>query len=104
MPKKPENIPNFKPMHDRLLVRRIEEPEGDIALPGDREKPQQGIVLCKGDGVRDTAGQLIPMTCVVGDHIYFGKYAGTELKIEDEMLVNMREEEVLGVIPDLAVA
>lgn len=103
MPKQPENIPNFKPMHDRVLVRRIEEPEGAIALPDEsREKPQRGIVLCKGAGVRDISGQLVPMTCVVGDEIYFGKYAGSEITLAGEKFLNMREEEVLGIVPEVA--
>lgn len=102
MPKQPENIPNFKPMMDRVLVRSMEDPESEIAIPDkDRAKPQRGVVLCKGEGAHDASGQLVPMTCVVGDMVYFGKYAGTVIVLEGEDFLNMREEEILGIIPQL---
>ena len=89
------------PLHDRILVRRVEAEEtarGGIIIPDTaKEKPQEGIVVAVGNGKREK-GELIPMGVKEGDRILFGKYAGNEVRIDDEELVIMREEEVLGVL------
>ena len=89
------------PLHDRILVRRVEAEEtarGGIIIPDTaKEKPQEGIVVAVGAGKREK-GELIPMGVKEGDRILFGKYAGNEVRIDDEELVIMREEEVLGVL------
>src|SRR3954468_7003064 len=89
------------PLHDRVLVRRVEEAEtarGGIIIPDTaKEKPQEGVVVAVGKGKREK-GELIAPEVKEGDRILFGKYAGTEVRIDDEELVIMREEEVLGVL------
>jgi chaperonin GroES len=93
------------PLHDRILVRRVEEAEtvrGGIIIPDSaKEKPQEGIVVAVGKGKREK-GELIALDVKEGDRILFGKYAGTEIKIEGEELLIMREEEVLGVLAGAA--
>jgi chaperonin GroES len=91
-----------KPLYDRLLVKRIEEKEvksGGIIIPDTaKEKPMEGKVVAVGTGRVEKDGTTIPLQVKVGDRILFGKYAGTEIKIEDKEHVILREDEVLGVI------
>jgi chaperonin GroES len=91
-----------KPLHDRILVRRIEEKEqkrGNIIIPDSaKEKPMEGKVIAVGTGKLDDHGKKIPLEVKAGDRILFGKYAGTEIKIDDEEHVILREDEVLGII------
>lgn len=89
------------PLHDRVLVRRIEEADtarGGIIIPDTaKEKPQEGIVIAAGTGKYEK-GQTIPLAVKDGDRVLFGKYAGSEIKIEGEDLLILREEEVLGIL------
>ena len=91
----------IRPLHDRVIVKRIEEEEkskGGIIIPDTaKEKPQEGVVVAVGTGKREK-GELIPLAVKEGDRILFGKYAGNEVRIDDEELVIMREEEVLGIL------
>lgn len=91
-----------RPLHDRILIRRIEEKEsvkGGIIIPDTaKEKPQEGEVIAVGNGRKTEDGKVIPLDVKAGDHILFGKYSGTEIKIEEEEYLILREEEVLGVI------
>ena len=91
-----------RPLHDRLLVRRIEEKEtakGGIIIPDTaKEKPQRGEVLAAGNGKILDNGKTLPLDVKVGDKILFGKYSGTEIKIDGEEYMMLREEEILGVI------
>ena len=92
----------FTPLHDRILVRRVEESEttrGGIIIPDTaKDKPQEGEVIAVGKGKINEEGKVRPLDVKEGDRILFGKYAGTEIKLDGEDLVIMREEEVLGVI------
>jgi len=92
----------FTPLHDRILVRRVEEAEttrGGIIIPDSaKDKPQEGEVIAVGKGKSEKDGKVIPLELKEGDRILFGKYSGTEIKIDGEELVIMREEEVLGVL------
>jgi chaperonin GroES len=94
----------FRPLHDRILVRRIEADEktaGGIIIPDTaKEKPQEGEVIAVGPGGRDDAGKLVPLDVKVGDRILFGKWSGTEIKLNDEDLLIMKESDVMGVIAD----
>jgi chaperonin GroES len=91
-----------KPLYDRLLVKRVEEKEtraGGIIIPDTaKEKPMEGKVIAVGTGKVEKDGKRTPLEVKVGDRILFGKYAGTEIKIDDKEHVILREEEVLGVI------
>jgi chaperonin GroES len=93
---------NFRPLHDRVVVRRIEADEktkGGIIIPDTvQEKPQQGEVLAVGPGGRDQAGKLTPVDLKVGDKVLFGKWSGTEVKIDNEDLLIMKESDIMGVI------
>jgi chaperonin GroES len=93
---------DFRPLHDRVLVRRIEEDDttrGGIIIPDTaKEKPQQGEVLAVGPGARDDDGKRIEPDVKAGDKILFGKWSGTEVKINDEDLLIMKESDVLGVM------
>ena len=93
---------SFTPLHDRLLVRRVEEGEsirGGIIIPDSaKEKPQQGEVISVGKGKSNDEGKVFPLDVKAGDNILFGKYSGTEIKIDGEELLIMREEEVLGIL------
>lgn len=93
---------NPRPLHDRILVRRVAEAEqdpGGIIVPdAAKEKPQQGYVIAVGKGRLNDAGDRIPMDVQVDDKILFGKYSGTEAKIDGEDLLIMREEEVLAIL------
>jgi chaperonin GroES len=92
----------FTPLHDRILVRRIEEGEsirGGIIIPDSaKEKPQQGEVISVGKGKSNDEGKVFPLDVKAGDSILFGKYSGTEIKLDGEELLIMREEEVLGIL------
>src|SRR5215470_8119324 len=92
----------FTPLHDRILVRRVEEGEsvrGGIIIPDSaKEKPQQGEVISVGKGKSNDEGKVFPLDVKAGDQILFGKYSGTEIKIDGEEFLIMREEEVLGII------
>jgi len=91
-----------RPLHDRILIKRIEEKEtvkGGIIIPDTaKEKPQEGEVMAVGKGKKTEDGKVIPLDVKVGDRILFGKYSGTEIKIEDQEYLIVREDEVLGVI------
>ncbi len=90
------------PLHDRILVRRVEEAEttrGGIIIPDSaKDKPQEGEVIAVGKGKVNEEGKVRPLDVKEGDRILFGKYSGTEIKIDGEELVIMREEEVLGIL------
>ena len=92
----------FRPLHDRVLVRRVEEEDktaGGLIIPDSaKEKPQEGMVAAVGEGARKDSGELIPMSVSAGDRILFGKWSGTEVKLEGEDLVIMKESDILGVI------
>ena len=92
----------FRPLGDRVLVRRVEEEEktkGGIIIPDTaKEKPQEGEVLAVGPGARDDNGKIQPLDVKVGDRILFGKWSGTEVKLDGEDLLIMKESDVLGVI------
>jgi chaperonin GroES len=94
----------FRPLHDRILVRRVEADEktaGGIIIPDTaKEKPQEGEVIAVGPGGRDDAGKLVPLDVNVGDRILFGKWSGTEIKLNGEDLLIMKESDVMGVIAD----
>ena len=91
-----------KPLYDRLLIKRVEEKEakhGGIIIPDTaKEKPMEGKVIAVGSGRVEKDGKQIPLTVKVGDRVLFGKYAGTEIKIDDKEHVILREDEVLGII------
>jgi chaperonin GroES len=91
-----------KPLYDRILVKRIEEKEqkrGNIIIPDTaKEKPMEGKVIAVGSGKLDDDGKRIPLEVKVGNRVLFGKYAGTEIKIDDDEHVILREDEVLGII------
>ena len=91
-----------RPLHDRLIVKRVEEKEtikGGIIIPDSaKEKPQEGEVIAAGNGKKTEDGKVIPLDVKAGDRILFGKYSGTEIKLDGEDFIIMREEEVLGVL------
>ena len=92
----------FRPLHDRVVVRRIEEDErtrGGIIIPDTaKEKPMQGQVVAVGPGGRDENGKLISMDLKAGDKVLFGKWSGTEVKLDGEELLIMKESDIMGVI------
>src|ERR1700722_20885185 len=92
----------FRPLHDRVVIRRIEGEEktkGGIIIPDSaKEKPQEGEVLSVGPGARDESGKLQPLDVKVGDRILFGKWSGTEVKLDGEDLLIMKESDILGVL------
>ncbi len=92
----------FRPLQDRVLVRRIEEEEksrGGIIIPDTaREKPMEGEVLAAGPGARGEDGKLHPLDVKIGDRVLFGKWSGTEIKIDGEDLVIMKESDIMGVV------
>ena len=98
----------FRPLHDRVVVRRIEEDErtkGGIIIPDTaKEKPQQGEVVAVGPGARDEKGVVQPLEVKAGDRILFGKWSGSEVKIDDEELLIMKESDILGVLEGTASA
>jgi chaperonin GroES len=92
----------FRPLHDRILVRRIEAEEktaGGIIIPDTaKEKPMEGEVIAVGAGARDEAGKLVPLDVKAGDRVLFGKWSGTEIRLDGEELLIMKESDVLGVL------
>lgn len=92
----------FRPLHDRVLVRRVESEArsaGGIIIPDTaKEKPMEGEVIAVGNGVRDETGALRPLDVKAGDRILFGKYSGTEVKIDGEELLIMKESDILGIV------
>ena len=92
----------FRPLHDRVLVRRLEEDDrssGGIIIPDTaKEKPMQGEVVAAGSGARNDKGEITPLDVKKGDLILFGKWSGSEVKIDDEELVIMKESDILGII------
>jgi chaperonin GroES len=98
---------DIRPLHDRIVVKRIEEGEtkqGGLYIPDSaKEKPQQGEVVAVGKGKRTEEGKLLPMDLKVGDRILFGKYSGNDIKIDGNEYLIMREDEILGVLENVAV-
>jgi chaperonin GroES len=92
----------FRPLHDRVVVKRVEQEErtkGGIIIPDTaKEKPQEGEVIAVGPGGRNEDGELIPLDVKAGDRVLFGKWSGTEVKIDDEELLIMKESDLLGII------
>jgi chaperonin GroES len=92
----------FRPLHDRVVIRRIEEDEktaGGIIIPDTaKEKPSQGEVLAVGPGARNEKGEIIALDVKVGDVVLFGKWSGTEVKIDGEDLLIMKESDIMGVL------
>jgi chaperonin GroES len=92
----------FRPLHDRVVIRRLEEDEksaGGIIIPDTaKEKPSEGEVLAVGPGARDENGKVTPLDVKAGDRIIFGKWSGTEVRIDGEELLIMKESDIMGVI------
>ena len=92
----------FRPLHDRVLVRRIDEDEktaGGIIIPDTaKEKPQQGEVVAVGSGARGDDNEIVPLDVKAGDKILFGKWSGSEVKIDGEELLIMKESDILGIV------
>jgi chaperonin GroES len=97
-----EEAMKFRPLHDRVVVRRIEEDTktaGGIIIPDTaKEKPMQGEVIAAGPGARDESGRIVPLDVKRGDRVLFGKWSGTEVKIDGDDLLIMKESDILGVI------
>jgi chaperonin GroES len=95
-------VASFRPLHDRVVVRRVKEEEktrGGIIIPDTaQEKPQEGEVIAVGPGARDEDGERIPPDVKVGERILFGKWSGTEVKIDGEDLLIMKESDIMGVL------
>ena len=95
----------FRPLHDRVVVRRLdgeEKTKGGIIIPDTaKEKPSQGEVVAAGPGARDEAGKLVPLDVKAGDKVLFGKWSGTEVKIDGEDLLIMKESDIMGVLTDV---
>ncbi len=93
---------NFRPLHDRVVVRRVDSEEktkGGIIIPDTaKEKPQEGEVIAVGSGARDEAGKLVPLDVKTGDRVLFGKWSGTEVKLDGEDLLIMKESDIMGII------
>ena len=92
----------FRPLHDRVVVRRVESEDktkGGIIIPDTaKEKPQEGEIIAVGSGARDEAGKLVPLDVKAGDRVLFGKWSGTEVKLDGEDLLIMKESDIMGVI------
>ena len=92
----------FRPLHDRVLVKRVKEEEktrGGIIIPETaQEKPQEGEIVAVGPGARDEAGKVQPLDVKVGDKILFGKWSGTEVKLDGEELLIMKESDIMGIV------
>jgi chaperonin GroES len=97
----------FRPLHDRVVVKRIDAEEksaGGIIIPDTaKEKPSQGEVIAVGPGARDETGKLVPVDVKVADRVLFGKWSGTEVKIDGEELLIMKESDIMGVLDEPAV-
>ena len=97
----------FHPLHDRVVIRRLEgddKTKGGIIIPDTaKEKPQEGEVVAVGSGARDESGKLVPLDLKVGDRVLFGKWSGTEVKIDGQELLIMKESDIMGVL-DVEVA
>ena len=93
---------NFRPLHDRVVVRRVESEEktkGGIIIPDTaKEKPQEGEIVAVGSGARDEAGKVVALDVKVGDRVLFGKWSGTEVKLDGEDLLIMKEADIMGII------
>ena len=99
----PERFPmKFRPLHDRVVIRRAEgdiKSKGGIIIPDNaKEKPQEGEVVAVGPGLRDDTGELIPLDVKAGDTVLFGKWSGTEVRIDGEDLIIMKEADVMGIV------
>ena len=98
----------LRPLHDRVLVRRIEseaKSAGGIIIPDTaQEKPQEGEIIAAGPGARNEAGQLVPLDVKAGDRILFGKWSGTEVKLDGEELLIMKESDIMGIVEGAAAA
>ncbi|MDR3450073.1 MAG: co-chaperone GroES [Alphaproteobacteria bacterium] len=96
----------FRPLHDRVVVRRLEgdtKTAGGIIIPDTaKEKPQEGEIIAVGAGARDESGKIVPLDVKSGDRILFGKWSGTEVKIDGEDLLIMKESDIMGVIEGVA--
>ena len=94
----------FRPLHDRVVVKRIEEEQktkGGIIIPDTaKEKPMQGEILAVGPGARNEKGDLIPLGVQVGDRVLFGKWSGTEVKLDGDELLIMKESDIMGVLEE----
>lgn len=99
---------NFRPLHDRVVVRRLEEEQktaGGIIIPDTaKEKPMQGEVIAVGPGAKNDKGEISPLDVKAGDRVLFGKWSGTEVKIDGEELLIMKESDIMGVIEGGAAA
>jgi chaperonin GroES len=93
---------NFRPLHDRVVVKRVESEEktkGGIIIPDTaKEKPQEGEIVAVGSGARDESGKVVPLDVKAGDRVLFGKWSGTEVKLDGEDLLIMKEADIMGVI------
>jgi chaperonin GroES len=93
---------NFRPLHDRVVVRRIEGEEktkGGIIIPDNaKEKPQEGEIVAVGPGARDESGRVNPLDVKAGDRVLFGKWSGTEVKLDGQDLLIMKESDIMGVV------
>lgn len=98
------DVASFRPLHDRVLVRRVKEEEktrGGIIIPETaQEKPQEGEVIAVGPGARDEDGERIELDVKAGDRILFGKWSGTEVKIDGEELLIMKESDIMGIVEE----
>jgi chaperonin GroES len=92
----------FRPLHDRVVVRRVDSEEktkGGIIIPDTaKEKPQEGEIIAVGSGARDESGKLVPLDVKAGDRVLFGKWSGTEVKLNGEDLLIMKESDIMGII------
>ena len=95
---------NFRPLHDRVLVRRLDDDEmtsGGIIIPDTaKEKPMEGEIIAAGSGAKSDKGEVTPLDVKAGDRILFGKWSGTEVKIDGEELIIMKESDILGIIEE----
>ena len=97
---------SFRPLHDRVVVRRVEEDQktaGGIIIPDTaKEKPMQGEIVAVGPGARNEKGEIVPLDVKVGDRVLFGKWSGTEVKIDGKELLIMKESDIMGVLDGAA--
>ena len=98
----------FRPLHDRVVVKRVAEEEktkGGIIIPDTaKEKPMEGEIVSVGPGARDESGKLVPLDVKAGDRILFGKWSGTEIKLDGDDLLIMKESDIMGIIDDVTIA